>query len=105
MGLDALPLLRGAGVLGASLLVTCVTRGFGPGNRSASGESPSQPSGDVAPQRRGGARGRWWEMGGSLAVAAALSAEPSDSASCAERPDLAAVLSPGGSSYGATQGA
>lgn len=44
-------------------------------------------------------------MGGSLAVAAALSAEPSDSASCAERPDRAAVLSPGGSSYGATQGA
>lgn len=62
MGLDALPLPRGAGALGASLLVTCVTRGFGPGNCSASGESPSQPSGDVAPQRRGvlEAGGRRW---------------------------------------------
>lgn len=59
MGLDALPLPRGAGALGASLLVTCVTRGFGPGNCSASGESPSQPSGDGSSMEAGRARGRW----------------------------------------------
>lgn len=40
MGLNALLLRRGAGVLGASLLVICVTGGFGLGNCSASGETP-----------------------------------------------------------------
>lgn len=38
MSLNALLLLRGAGVLGASLLVSCVTRGFGLGSCFASGE-------------------------------------------------------------------
>lgn len=39
MGLKALLLLRVAGVLGASLLVSCGTWGFGLGSCSAAGES------------------------------------------------------------------
>lgn len=77
MGLNALLLRRGAGVLGASLPVTCVTGGFGLGNCSASGRLPTLHSGGAGPQKQGCAGSRWQDMA-SLAVAAALSVDYPD---------------------------
>lgn len=59
-------------MLGASLLLSCVTGGFGLGSCSASGESPHSVGGGAGPQKQGSAGSRRQEMA-SLAVAAALS--------------------------------
>lgn len=86
--LNALLLRRGAGVLGASLLVSCVTWGLWSRQLFCfRGESPTPHSGGFGPQKQGCAGSRWQDMA-SLAVAAALSVE---------HPDLSSIcpLSPG----------
>lgn len=93
-GLDDGPLLRGAGILGAFLLVTCVTRGFGLGNCSTSSESPHSAQWRCHSTEAGVC---WWQVAGdgaSLAVAAAPSAGPSVSAVCVEHQDLTPICPP-----------